>query len=126
MPITTQDAASASVTFDAYRQEGNRAVYIGPNHTDLLKQQMILTSASPKQTKDSFGNRRSALNAIRTVSVQNPNGDSTSKDMKLETLASIPVGATLAEFKDLVANTIGLLSDDTVVEKFYLTGKIDY
>nr|UJQ84903.1 MAG: hypothetical protein 2 [Leviviridae sp.] len=125
MSIATVDAAASAVTYNLFRSEGNRASYIGPSHSDLVKQQIIVTSVSPKQVSDSYGNRRSTLNCVQTVTVANPAGDNVKRDMKLEMNASIPVGATFAEFQELMAHIADIAANDTIMESIFLTGKIE-
>ncbi len=125
MSISTVDAAAAAVVYNLYRTENNRASYIGPSHSDLEKQQILVTSGSPKQTSDSYGNRRSTLNCVQTVTVANPAGDNVRKDMKLEINASVPVGATFAEFQELMAHVENIAGNDTLMQDIFLTGKIE-
>lgn len=126
MSITTVDASAGALVYNIFRVTNDRASYIGPVHSDLLKQQLLLTSIAPKQLKDSYGNRRSTLNSVSTVSVLNPAGETVSKDMKLELTASIPVGATFAQFKEHLAAIADLANDDAMMNSFFLTGKIEY
>nr|APG77251.1 hypothetical protein [Wenling levi-like virus 2] len=127
MALNTKDFSNAVVSYSMFRLDGNRAVYIGPAHSDLVKDQVILNSTAPKQSAQSYGNRRGGLNIVQTIKVATPQSAATiSRDMKLEALASVPVGATYDEFKELVARMAGLLGDETYVKGLFLTGKIDY
>jgi len=99
MSIITVNAAGTNVTYSIYRKEANRAVYIGPANTDLVKDQLIVNSASPKQSASSYGNRRSSVNYLSTLSTSNPDGTSTAKDVKCEVVVSIPAGVTFAQLK---------------------------
>jgi hypothetical protein len=127
MSLTTKNAAGSPVEYSLFRVEGNRATYIGDAHSDLIKDQIILTSASPKQSRDTYGNRRTSLNVVRTIKVATPLVDTTvARDMKLEPLASVPVGATFEEFQELSARAVGLLEDPIFLKSLYLTGQIDF
>nr|APG77291.1 hypothetical protein [Wenzhou levi-like virus 6] len=126
MSISTKNAANVAVVYNPYRIEGNRAIYIGAAHSDLIKDQIILTSASPKQTPTSYGNRRTSLNVVNTISVDTPQASAVGRDMKLEALASVPTGATLGEFKELAARLAFLLQQDDFVQSLYMTGQIDH
>jgi hypothetical protein len=126
MSLTTETVAASALVFTPFRTSNNRSSYIGPAHSDLSKQQMILTSIAPKQTKSDYGNRRSTFNSVATVSVVNPLGDTVKKDMKVEINASIPSGATFADFKEQLHGLAYLAADDSMMESFFLTGKIEF
>nr|UJQ84985.1 MAG: hypothetical protein 2 [Leviviridae sp.] len=126
MALVLKDKAAASVTFAEFRQEGNRAEYVGPNHTDLDKQTVILSSEAPKQNGVTYGNRRSVAKVIDTVTVAAPTGADVRRDMKLELSASIPVGATFAEFEELAANVAEMLAQPTLLNDLFMIGKIDH
>lgn len=127
MSISLKDASNAAVVYSIYRVRDNRAEFIGPAHSDLSKDMVILTSQAPKVTATSYGNRRSNLNVVSTTKVTTPvSSDQVQRDMKLDASASIPNGATLAQFKELTARLSAALADDNLVESFFLTGKIEY
>nr|UJQ85033.1 MAG: hypothetical protein 2 [Leviviridae sp.] len=127
MALNLKNAADAAVVYTRYRFEGNKAVYIGPAHSDLIKDQISLGSTSPKQTKETYGTRRSTINVIRSIEVGAPNvADNVVRDMKLEALASVPNGATFSEFSEHVARLVAALSDPSVCEELFLVGKIDH
>lgn len=125
MDISTKDLAAAAVVYSHYRTDNNRATYIGPVHSDLSKDMLVVQSVSPKRNGVSYGNRRSLANLINSVSVLDTNGVSTTKDMKAEISVSIPAGVTLNDFKERIARLNGILDDATLVENLFFTGKID-
>lgn len=127
MSLNLKDVSNAAVDYSIFRVRDNRAEFIGPAHNDLVKDMVILTSQSPKGTAANYGNRRSTANVVQTIKVDTPvTTDKVRRDMKLETNASVPVGATLAEFKELVARQAALLASDTYVEQLFMIGKIEY
>nr|UJQ85928.1 MAG: hypothetical protein 2 [Leviviridae sp.] len=108
--------------FSEFRHNGNRCEYISDTHSDVLKDTLVLTSASPKQTMDSYGNRRSSANLIKTVPVVAPDGETVRKDMKLEVLSSVPVGVAFTEFEAECDRMVALLSDTTNRQKLFEIG----
>ena len=42
MPITLKNAAKADVVYSQYRVNGTRATYIGAEHDDLKKDQLVV------------------------------------------------------------------------------------
>lgn len=110
--------------YNLYRHGGNRAEYIGANHSDVDKDVLIAVSTAPKQTKESYGNRRTSVNLVDTVSVSTPLGENVNKDMKLELAASIPVGATFSDFEVLAARQAALLGDSTLLRELFELGQV--
>nr|APG77126.1 hypothetical protein [Beihai levi-like virus 33] len=125
MAIMTKDGLNQDVVYEPYRIEGNRAEYIGPKHSDVDKEMMVITSAAPKRTASSYGNRRSQVNVIHTVEVETPeNAGKVQRDAKIEALASVPVGMTFEEFKDLGHALANVLMNETYLEEIFVAGKI--
>lgn len=125
MSIVTQNAAGTNVTYAIYRKEANRSVYIGANHTDILKDQLVVTSVPPKQSSGSYGNRRSTINYLVSVSTANPDGTTSAKDMKVEIEVSLPAGVTFATLKEALRRVAGTITDDAVATDLVHIGKID-
>lgn len=126
MSITTQNEAAANVVYTMFRSEGNRAVYVGPAHSDLNRDQMILNSVSPKQTKDAYGNRRSSLNYNMTVTTTNPDGTSSAKDAKVEIVVSLPAGVSDTSVKEMFARVGNIAINDTLVLALFKQGQIEF
>jgi hypothetical protein len=125
--LSTVDFSAAAVDYTRFRVDGNKGTFIGPSHSDITKDMIILTSASPKQNNQSYGNRRSSLNCVSTEQVAIPNtADLVRRDMKIEVLSSIPVGVSYDSFKERVARVRGLLSNEAFVQNLFLTGQLDY
>jgi len=125
MSISTLDKDSVAVVYTHYRTENNRAVYIGPLHSDLVKDTMIISSAAPKRNGVSFGNRRSSINLITTVIVDDVNGVPTSKDMKVELSVSLPAGVTTDTLKESLARVAHILTTTTTSMELLHIGKIE-
>lgn len=125
MSISTQDEAGAAVSYSMFRSEGNRAVYIGPAHSDLSKDQIILQSVSPKQSGGTYGNRRSSLNYNVTVTTANPDGTSSAKDAKVEIVVSLPAGISDAAVKEAFARVGTIALNDTLVLTMFKQGQIE-
>lgn len=126
MPISTVKADATALVFNPYRTENNRAIYIGPLHTDISKQQLTLSSSAPKQNSSTYGNRRSSLNYVATVNVENPAAETVRRDMKAELSVSVPVGTTFAELEELLAGIADMASDDAFMTSLLMTGQIEY
>lgn len=125
MSIVTQNAAGTNVTYSIYRKETNKATYIGSSHSDILKDQLIITSVPPKSSNGTYGNRRSSANYLITVSTSNPDGTTSAKDMKVEVSVSLPAGVTFASLKEALRRVAGTMSDDAVATDLFHIGKID-
>ena len=113
-----------TIPFDIYRHGGNKAEYLGPNHTDVVKDVMLLSSVSPKLTSASYGNRRSSVNDISTSAVDTPNGDVENRDLKLEVLGSIPVGTLDATFDAALLRLQNLVNDSALMKQIFIQGRI--
>jgi len=125
MSITTKDTSAAAVTYNHFRTQENRATYIGPVHSDISKDMLIVQSSSPKRSGSSFGNRRSSINLVQSVDVVDAEGATVTKDMKVELSISIPAGVTTAQLAEACARIEGIISDDTNRVDILHIGKID-
>jgi len=125
MSIVLKDASAANVTYNIYRKEADRAIYIGPAHTDLSKDQVIVTSVSPKQTAASYGNRRSSINLLTSVSVAAPGGETVTRDMKVEVIVSLPAGVTFSVLDEALSRIAEAVSNDAIAADLFHVGKID-
>lgn len=108
MAITLKNFAAANVVYNAFRTEGNKTSYIGPAHTDLVKDSVIASSTSPKRTATSYGNRRASVNIVRSATVDVPGGSTEVKDLKIELVTSIPVGTPVADINELFARALSV------------------
>jgi hypothetical protein len=106
--ITLQDKNAANAVYSAYRTEGNRSVYIGGSHSDKMKDQVVISSSTPKRSASSYGNRRSSLNLVRSVTVDTPDGGTETKDAKIELVISLPVGITASDVDELFARIVSV------------------
>lgn len=123
--INLKNVAAAVVAYANYRVTGDRATYAGPAHTDVHSDKLVLTSTAPKRNGVNLGNRRSSANLATTTTVDDANGVSTVRDRKMEILVSLPVGVTLADLKEDAARIIEFLSNDTLIENFFIKGQIE-
>lgn len=113
-----------AIPFDIYRHGGNKAEYLGPNHSDVTKDVLYLQSTAPKLTATSYGNRRSSANQIHTVPVDLPNGDTENRDLKFQIVGSIPVGTPAADITAALARLVDLASDTTLMNDIFVKGRI--
>lgn len=126
MPLSLKDSVNASQSFELHRVEGTRAVYRGPQDTDMKTDQLILVANAPKKTAASFGNRRCTVKYIRTSATALPDTTKQDKDMKAELSVSLPVGATPADVAELVAYIRSAIALDEVMIELAQTGKIQF
>lgn len=124
MPLALKDKAAAAVLYNALKTVNDTTTYVGAAHSDLSKDQVTVTSVSPKRTAKSFGNRRSSVNVVRTTVIGTPDNLTERKDAKIEIVSSIPVGMPVAEQEELFARafavTLQTWKDVAVVGKTQL------
>jgi len=123
--INLLNAAVSAVPYALYRVEGDRAVYIGPLHSDTLADKLITKSVAPKRNGLNLGNRRSDINLITSTSVLDGAGATVVRDRKIAIVSSLPVGTTSAHVAEDVARLKELLNQPNVVEQIMLTGQIE-
>lgn len=119
------DAAGTVVNYDFHRHTSSAVVYIGANHTDLLEDSVTISSVAPTRKATDYGNRRSRSNLQVGIEVAGPTVAAMHKNAKLELIASVPVGMTLAQFKELAARQAALLSSDEYLKKIFITGQAE-
>jgi hypothetical protein len=125
MTITLNDTTPTGQDYVLFRAVDNRATYISGSHTDLVSDQLLVTSVPPKRTATSYGNRRSSANLIRSVDVLDPEGETVKRDAKLEVIASFPVGMSQADREEFYARIAHLLTQETVLEDMFSIGNIE-
>lgn len=126
MPITLKNAAKADVVYSQYRVNGTRAIYIGAEHDDLKKDQLVVSTTDPKVTAQARGNRKGSLNLVRTVETPGVSADVTAvlKDAKVEIVTSFPSGMSDAARNEFAARIAAAMSDPELVKRFFVIGKI--
>lgn len=115
----------ASAIYTRYRTTGNKAVYIGPGHSDVNKRELVISSVSPKATSTSYGNRRSEASFIDTQVVESPDTTTLRRDLKVGVVTSIPVGSDYVEFEARCAELAALLTDATILKNLFVDGQIE-
>lgn len=123
MDLSTDDG-TATETYSLYRTEGTRAVHTGPNHSDLKSDMAIVSSTNPKGNGTTYGNRRSSVNYVRSITVPTPDGGSSSKDAKVELVCSLPAGASTADISALYHKLRGITLE--TFESIIADGKIQH
>lgn len=126
MPITLKNAAKADVVYSQYRVNGTRATYIGAEHDDLKKDQLVVSTADPKVTAQARGNRKGSLNLVRTVETPGVSADVTAvlKDAKVEIVTSFPSGMSDTARNEFAARIAAAMSDPELVKRLFVIGKI--
>lgn len=123
MSVTLSDAASAAVLYTPLRAEGTRVSYIGPNHSDMIKDMVVLNTTPPKRSGTSFGNRRASINVIASVTVPTPDGETETKDMKFELVTSVPVGTSQSDLDEIMARISAAVADTALVKDVAVIGR---
>lgn len=123
--LQTTDRKGVAKIYDLYRMEGNTALYIGPNHNDLVKEQIVVKSTSPKSTVSGRGNRRSSMNFVQGQTLKSIDGKTdVVKDMKVELSVSIPAGTSFDAFAEQIKNLTVIAADDTMLKSIFYTGAL--
>lgn len=124
--IQLKNAAGTVVEYDLFRCAGAKATYIGAEHDDLKKDQLVITTVDPKTTATSRGNRRGSMNLVRTVQTPGISGDVVEvlKDAKIEVVTSFPAGMSEQARDELAARVASALSDKDLVKQLFVIGKI--
>lgn len=124
MSLNTKNAAATAVSYNQLRVDGDKATFIGPVHTDIIKDQLTVQSIAPKRAVDSYGNRRSTVNYLSGITVATPDGKTAAKDLKVELNVSTPVGATDAQVGEALTRILSLTVAD--LKSIVVTGKIQF
>jgi len=114
-----------TTTYDIFRHGGNKAEYLGPNHTDSNKEILVLQSAQPRVTPTSYGTRRSSLNFIQSLEVAVPHvSENETRDGKLEIKSSLPVGIADVDFDALYDQLFEMVANKALFKSIIQSGRI--
>ena len=124
MSLTLENAAGQPVTYSVYRFAGNRATYRSPASSDLVQDEIIISTQDPARAANSYGNRRSSVNMLRTHGVPVPNqGEEVVKTIKFDLITSIPSGLAEAEVDEFIARMAALLGQPAVLKQIVVSGQ---
>lgn len=123
MKITVPIPGGAT-DYTLYKFSNDRAEYIGPVHSDLAKDVIIVQTATPKKTAKSYGNRRSSIRLVRTVEVAQPDGVKAMVDIPVRVEVSLPVGAAHDAFAAQVTELLGTVTA-SVIQQLFVTGRVN-
>jgi hypothetical protein len=123
MSITLKDDAASDVVYVALHTIGNSTTYIGPTHSDIVNDKLIISSTPPKRSATTYNNRRSKLNYVASVEVATPDGGVEQKDMKMEINVSIPVGTSEASIAEALARIADIATQATLINDITVVGK---
>lgn len=126
MAISLKNAAAAVVAYVQFRTDGLITLFNGPSHSDLNKDQLTVRSDAPVRTRTQYGNRRSSVKLVNTVSVGNPDGTTSAKDMKFELVTSVPVGVTTVQVKESIARIAALAANEQLMLDIVVSGKTQH
>lgn len=126
MSLVLKNAAAQDTAYGMFRVDNNRSVFHGPEHTDLKKDQLILTSQEPTGTSDSYGNRRASVRILRTTDAQTPKDVTAKRDIRGEISFSIPVGSVGSDIEEVLARLVALASNPDIVTELAQKGKVQF
>lgn len=115
-----------TVVYNLYAQNGLRAEYIGPNHSDVNKDLLILTTSQPSRSSANNGARRGSMTFVRTVDVPSI-CDPTCigrQDQSIKIMTSIPVGMADADFVAGLAVAADFAAATDLVRKVATKGQL--
>lgn len=124
MSVTLKDVATADKVYQSFRTNGDRSEYIGPDHSDVTKDWVSISSSNPKRTSATFGNRRSTFKVVRTVTVSTPDGSTEQKDARIEISISLPVGTSASDLGELQSRAFTI--PDAVFDSIVTSGQTQF
>jgi hypothetical protein len=124
--ITINNKDTSTSAFKQLRVNGDQSLLIGPSHSDVVEQKLLLKSVAPKRGNNQYGNRRSQVALVNGTSVADLNGDTVVRNRKISIESSVPVGTTVDDMlKDAYALS-ELLRDEAFVTNLFMLGLIEY
>lgn len=123
MPLVTKDKAAVSKQYSMLRVDanGDRTTYVGPEHTDVHNDKVIITQTAPSPQKVYPGARKSALRLVRTgLSLEG--GVNVRRDMSCSITTSHTAGYTKAEVLALVLEAVNFYVDEPQAENIIFKG----
>lgn len=115
-----------SDTYTLYQQSALRAVYIGPLHTDLKKDMIIVTTQEPSRNTSNNGARRGSMTFIKTHVVP-VNGDpacTVLQDSSIKVMTSLPVGSDLSVLAGGMSAVAAVAASDIVTIPLFARGQL--
>lgn len=103
MPIKTKNAAGEVVIYRLHRAEGDRSVLIGPKHSDLNDDKLIITQRAPLPQKNYPGARKSTVTHVHGA-ISTEAGVPVRRPLRID----IQCNHTAGYAKELVADAVCL------------------
>lgn len=122
--VLKQDATTDN--FLQFRVSGDKAVFIGPNHTDFLIDTLTLQASEPKRGNNQFGNRRTDVSLIRGTQVVDLEGQSVIRNRKMAISNSLPVGTSFDDLKEDAFQMSELLKNEDFLRALFTQGIIEH
>lgn len=110
--MKAKNQAGAVVDYALARidNNGDRTTYVGPDHSDLHNDKVVLNQTAPVGQKLYPGQRKSSTKVIRT-GISTEGGVAVRRDMRVEILTSHTAGFTDAEVMAAVATAVSIFTD---------------
>lgn len=124
--ITITNKLAVPLSFTQFRVQGDKAVFIGPTHTDSKTETLTIQAIAPKRGNGQLGNRRGDLILVTGTSVLDVEGQTVVRNRKLAVSGSIPVGTTLQEVLDDAYTLSELLRNEDFVKSVMVSGIIEH
>lgn len=122
--MKTVNKSGAEKLYSLFRidDNGDRATYVGPEHTDLSRDQAVVTQKAPVASKDYPGARKSSLKLIRT-GISTEAGKPVKRDMRVEISTSHTAGFTIEEVDALILEAVNFYKDEIQRKAIVYTGQ---
>lgn len=107
MPIKTRNAAGEVILYKLHRAEGDRSVLVGPKHTDLNDDKLIITQRAPIAQKNYPGARKSTVTHVHGA-ISTEAGIPVRRPLRIDIQSSHTAGYDLGTVSDAVLIAINV------------------
>lgn len=122
---TANDGVVSDIDFIRFQAYTDKSIYIGPDHTSLITDQVAFYRTAAKPSGTSLGVEKRQIKITQTNSVPTSETDVSTYANDIATLQfSLPVGTSSASKKALRQRLIALLDDDSIMDSFMEVGEI--
>jgi len=123
MAITTKTKDNVAKVYNLLRIDanGDRTTYVGPEHTDVHNDKVVLTQRAPSPQKVYPGARKSSTKLIRS-GLSKEAGVDVRRDMSCEISVSHTAGYKLEDVLALVLETANIMVDQEQAKAIVFTG----
>lgn len=114
------NSTPANEVYRRFEESAGRSLYIGSDHTNRVRNTLLLTRTMPKANGTFNGVGKTSFKFTQDVSVPtlNPDVDVTTPAI-VEVLLSLPVGTTAAAAKHFRQRAVALLDNDAIISTLH-------